>query len=160
LLTRAVRQSIANYLAAQTEKENSMKLGFLTSKIDDITKAKQLGFDAVELGTGAFGRAEDRVLDNEKIERAAQLCKENDIEITALAAYSAAFSSPQENNVLPAYMLAFEAAEKLGVRVISSMSGFNSDKKWDANLQLWADRSGQSPKKPSVEECASLLKTG
>lgn len=119
-----------------------MKLGFLTGKIDDIAKAKRLGFDAVELSTGAFGRAEDRVLDAEKIERAAQLCKENDIEITALAAYSAAFSSPEKNDVLPAYMLAFEAAEQLGVRVIASMSGFDSSQKWDANLQLWADRFG------------------
>ncbi len=119
-----------------------MQFGFLTDKVDDIEKAARLGFDAVELNVGAFGRAGEAPLRREEIGRAKELMAQHNIVITALAYYDVAFAPPAPENLQTAYTRVFDAAEELGVQVVTSMSGFDSDRNWDGNVQLWADRFG------------------
>ena len=119
-----------------------MKLGFLTAKIEDIEKAKNLGFQGVELNSGAFGNASHGGLDNSKVIETKRLCSQHGIEITALAFYNAAFDPRAPNRITQAYERVFDAAESLGVRTIASMSGFDGNCDWKGNLQLFADRFG------------------
>jgi len=119
-----------------------MKLGFLTHAYPDIVKAKKLGFAAIELGAGAFGAAGKEDLDRTKIAEAKKLAKANDIVITALAFYDIAWNPPAPDQFTKVYARVFDAAEALGTNVIASMSGFDSDRDFNANLQLWADRFG------------------
>lgn len=119
-----------------------MKLGFLTSQIDDIEKAARLGFDAIELQTPAFGNVGERVLDLQEIKRAKQLSAHHKVEISALAFYDVAFDPPADKLFLAAYKRVFDAAEELDVRVVASMSGFDANCDWNSNLQLWAERFG------------------
>jgi sugar phosphate isomerase/epimerase len=119
-----------------------VKLGFLTDKIADIEKAARLGFSGLELSAGALGNAASGALDTEKISQARDLCKTHNVEITALAYYDGAFSTPATDRFTSAYSNVFDAAEQLGVSVVSSMSGFDSNRDWQGNIQLWADRFG------------------
>jgi sugar phosphate isomerase/epimerase len=124
-----------------------MKLGFLTSTISDIEKATRLGFDGVELSANAFGDPAAGPLDAAKLLKAKQLCLQNNVELTALAYYdvafkAAAFNASGPERVLQAYEQVFDAAEQLGVRTITSMSGFDAAQDWAGNLRLFADRFG------------------
>ncbi len=119
-----------------------MELAFLTGSIADIGKAARLGFDGVELQTGAFGDAGARALDARKIARAKQLCERHGVEITSIAYYDMAFNPPPAAMVPTAYERVFDAAERLGVQTIASMSGFDADRDWEGNVQLFADRFG------------------
>ncbi len=119
-----------------------MKLGFLTAQIADIEKAARLGFDAVELNTSAFGKAAVGALDTEAIDRAKALCGRHGVAITALAYYDMASSPSPPGEVLGAYQRVFDAAETLGVDTITSMSGFDPQRDWAGNVQLFAERFG------------------
>ena len=119
-----------------------MKLGFLTGSIDDIVKSARLGFDGIELKTDAFGNAATGPLDQGAIDRAAALSARHGVTITALAYYDLAFRPPALDAVTDAYENVFAAAEALGVNVIASMSGFDPDRDWEGNIQLFADRFG------------------
>jgi sugar phosphate isomerase/epimerase len=119
-----------------------MKLGFLTGQVEDIGKAARLGYPAVELNAGAFGTAGTGALDKDKIAQAKELCAKHNVEITAIAYYDVAFNPPAEDQFLTAYERVFEAAQTLGVQTITSMSGFDGNRDWNGNLQLWADRFG------------------
>jgi len=124
-----------------------VKLGFLTSTVSDIDKAARLGFDGIELATGAFGDPAAGPLDRATLQQAKQLCEQNQVELTALAYYDVAFKAATFNagrpeHVLQAYERVFDAAEQLGVRTITSMSGFDAAQDWNGNLQLFADRFG------------------
>jgi sugar phosphate isomerase/epimerase len=94
---------------------NDMQFGFLTDKVDDIEKAARLGFDAVELNVGAFGRAGEAALEREEIGRAKELTAQHNIVISALAYYDASFAPPAPENFQTAYTRVFDAAEELGV---------------------------------------------
>ena len=121
------------------KERHSMTLGFLTSKLEDIELAAQLGFTGVELGTGALaaGTSAER---EAKLEQARALCAKTGIEVTAIAFYDISWSSEVQADPLPGYLAAFEAAEALGVKVISSMSGFDASLDWDGNLELFQKR--------------------
>jgi len=119
-----------------------MKLGFLTSNVNDILKARAIGFDAVELGAKALGNPSEAKLDQSTIARAGALCEENDIEITALAYYNSPPKPPNSRSTLKEYRRVFDAAEALDVRVVACMAGYDADLSWGANIQLWADRFG------------------
>jgi sugar phosphate isomerase/epimerase len=119
-----------------------VKLGFLTDKVADIEKAARLGFSGLELNAGAFGNAASGALDAEKIQQASDLCKTHDVQITALAYYDVAFNTPAADKFTSAYGNVFDAAEQLGVDVVTSMSGFDGNRDWQGNVQLWADRFG------------------
>lgn len=119
-----------------------MRFGFLTTSIDDITKAANLGFDGIELNTAAFGDAAAGTLDRGAIDRAGELCRTTGVTITALAHYTLTRGSKAPADVARSYAAAFDAAEQLGVSVIASMSGFDADIPWDANVQAFADRFG------------------
>src|SRR5260370_11458356 len=101
----------------------SMNLAFLTGSARDIEKAARLGFDGVELSAGAFGTPGTGDLDAASIEAARALCGSHNMVITALAYYDLAFNAPPEDRITAAYARVFDAAERLGVRVIASMSG-------------------------------------
>ena len=124
-----------------------MKLGFLTASAADIEKAARLGFDGIELEAPAFGDAAAGALDMDEVDAAGRLCARHAVEITALAYYDVSFQ-PQIFNragperVLEAYERVFDAAQRLGVRTIASMSGFDAGRDWAGNLQLFADRFG------------------
>ncbi|MBI4028234.1 MAG: sugar phosphate isomerase/epimerase [Verrucomicrobia bacterium] len=119
-----------------------MKFGFLTSSYHDIEKAKRLGFTAIELRSAAFGDATKGDLDRTKIAEAKKLGEKHGIEITALAFYRCA-TKPEDVKTAPAeYTRVFDAAEALGVRVVTAMSGFDANLDWKGNLQFWADRFG------------------
>jgi sugar phosphate isomerase/epimerase len=53
-----------------------------------------------------------------------------------------AFNTPPADKVTSAYGNVFDAAEQLGVNVITSMSGFDGNRDWNGNVQLFADRFG------------------
>ena len=119
-----------------------MKLGFLTPKMEDLEKAKRLGFTGIELHSAAFGDAAKGSLDKKKIAAAKALSKKTGVEITALAFYYFD-NTPDSVKTWPAaYGRLFDAAESLGVGVITTMSGFDSNLDWNGNLQFWADRFG------------------
>ncbi len=119
-----------------------MNLGFLTGNARDIEKAALLGFDGVELGASAFGTPGAGELDVASIESARALCASHNMVITALAYYDLAGNAPPEDRITAAYERVFDAAERLGVRVIASMSGFDAGRTWEGNVQLFADRFG------------------
>ena len=124
-----------------------MKLGFLTRSITDIEKARRLGFDGVELYANAFGDPLTGTLDANMIGDTNRLCEQHGMEISALAYYDVAFKAATFNaagpeEVLNTYERVFDAAERLGVRTIASMSGFDANRDWAGNLQLFADRFG------------------
>jgi sugar phosphate isomerase/epimerase len=119
-----------------------MRLGFLTGSVDDIEKAARFGFDGIELQHGAFGRVAEGEADDGAIERAQQLCRKHGVEITAIAYYGVAGSKAAPDEVLKRYSNVFDLVESLGVTTIASMSGFDADRDWDGNLQLFADRFG------------------
>lgn len=119
-----------------------MQLGFLTATTDDIAKAAQLGFDTVELNVRAFGNPAVATLDPGMVAQAHALCAQHRITISALAYYDLAFQPPAEAVIPTAYTRVFAVAEALGVRIITSMSGFDATRDWGGNLQLFADRFG------------------
>ena len=124
-----------------------MKLGFLTGTIADIEKAGRLGFDGIELAANAFGDPVAGPLDSDALRKAKQLCEQHRVEIMALAYYDLAFKASWFNANTPeqvrhAYEQVFAAAEQLGVRTITSMSGFDAARDWNANVQLFAERFG------------------
>jgi sugar phosphate isomerase/epimerase len=115
-----------------------VKLGFLTGDVADIEKAAALGFTGIELNVGAFGDVERP--EKSKISEARELSQKHKIEITALAYYG--LTGNKARAITETYAQVFEVAEELGVRVISSMGGFDADQDWDGNIQLFADRFG------------------
>ena len=124
-----------------------MKLSFLTTQAADIEKAARLGFDGVELDATAFGDAFTGALDMRLVDAAAEACVQHQVEITALAYYDVSFNANIFNSsgperVLQAYERVFDAAQRLGVHTIASMSGFDPDRNWSGNVQLFADRFG------------------
>ena len=119
-----------------------MQFGFLTQQIDDIAKAARIGFDAVELNVRAIGNPVEQELDAGRIEQTRRLCGQHGIAISALAYYGMAFQPPAEDVVQRAYERVFDAANALDVRVITSMSGFDPNRDWNGNVQLFADRFG------------------
>ncbi|MEN9937609.1 MAG: Sugar phosphate isomerase/epimerase [Chloroflexota bacterium] len=142
-----MRSSAATPVERGSDMEQIMHLGFLTAAIADIEKAARLGFDAVELRTDAFGRADTGALDASAIEQTRAECRAHGVSISALAYYDVAFRGAVFNAagpelVLAAYERVFDAAEALGVQTIASMSGFDAARDWDANVQLFADRFG------------------
>ena len=119
-----------------------MKLGFLTAKYEDLAKARQLGFQAIELQAGALGDPTRGDLDAGKIDACKRLMQQTGIAITALAHYRAG-KQPSDVALAPVeFGRVFAAAEKLGVKVVTAMSGFDANLTWDANLRFWADRFG------------------
>jgi sugar phosphate isomerase/epimerase len=125
-----------------------MKLGFLTSSINDIEKAARLGFDSVELNVRAVGDPAEGALDAGQIEQVKQLVAQHNVSISALAYYDLAGRGPSLFNkeapsfTVAAYERVFDLAEALGVPTIASMSGFDADRDWNGNVQLFADRFG------------------
>ena len=119
-----------------------MKLGFLTTKVEDIEKAARLGFPGIELDAQAFGDALAGELDAERVAGAGRLAEEHGVEITALAFYALGGSRASVEEVVAGYERVFGVAERLGVRVVASMSGFDADRDWDGNVRLFAERFG------------------
>jgi len=122
-----------------------MKLSFLTNAIDDLEKAARLGFDGIELQAGAVVQVPEGHINTEAIAQIKRLSEKHRVHVEALAFYEIAFkqqiyTSPEI--MLRAYEQVFNAAEKVGVTVIASMAGFDPDRNWDANVQLFADRFG------------------
>lgn len=119
-----------------------MKLGFLTAKSQDIEKAARLGFQAVELSVDALGKIAEGPISKEAIAQVRQLSEKHGIEITALACYGAAFNPAFKENFTVGYERVFDVAEGLDIRVIASMAGFDANRDWNGNIQLFADRFG------------------
>jgi sugar phosphate isomerase/epimerase len=128
-----------------------MKLGFLTGSVADLEKAARLGFDGVELAVGALGNPAAGPIEVEKIAEAKQLCLEHQVSITALAYYDLAFNPPPEGELTAVYERVFDAACELGVGVVTSMSGFDANRDWDGNVQLFADRFGPIAEKAEAK---------
>lgn len=119
-----------------------MRLGFLTADAADIEKAARLGFDGIELQARAFG-VPDGPAEGETVEEALSTSRRLGVEITALAYHGLTrmpSASPAE--VLETYRRVFDLAERLSVRVVACMGGFDASRDWDGNLQLFADRYG------------------
>ncbi len=119
-----------------------MKLGFLTNSHADIHKAARLGFDGIEINVSTFGNPAAGTLDRDQIDQARRDATAQNVTITALAYYDMAFSPPPAEGVSAAYSRVFDAAEALGVQVITSMSGFDASRDWNGNVQLFAERFG------------------
>jgi len=119
-----------------------MQLSFLTGSLTDIAKAAHLGFDGVELHIGALKGANKNALDPAIIAQVKQLCAKHTIVITALAYYDLAFAPPPADQITATYTQIFDAAAALGVTTIASMSGFDANRDWVGNIQLFAERFG------------------
>lgn len=119
-----------------------MILGFVGREVADIEKAARLGFRGIELRSEAFGNAVEQELDAEKIALAGKLCLEHSVTITALAFYRCATTLEEVPNASKEFSRVFDAAEKLGVQTVATMSGFNADLDWAGNVQFFADRFG------------------
>src|SRR6266567_5009020 len=119
-----------------------MKLGFLTANSLDIEKAARLGFQAVELNVDALGKIAEGPISKDAIAHVRQLSEKHGIEITALASYGAAFNPVFKENFTAGYERVFAVAEGLGIHVIASMAGFDANRDWKGNIQLFADRFG------------------
>jgi sugar phosphate isomerase/epimerase len=117
-----------------------MLFGFLTHEMASFAKAAALGFDAIELNVRVFGDPLHEALSTAKIEEALQLGKQHQVAISALAYYDLAGSQPSVGALTTAYDRVFDAAQALGVQVIASQSGFDADRDWDGNVQLFAER--------------------
>ena len=117
-----------------------MHFGFLTGDAADIAKAARLGFDGLELKAEAFGNPRSGPPDAGLLRSAKEQAEEHGVTITALAYYGLAGAGGGSDWVTQAYNNVFDAAEALGVNVIASMSGFDPDRDWDGNVQLFADR--------------------
>jgi sugar phosphate isomerase/epimerase len=124
-------------------KRRQMKLGFLTSQVDDIRKAAELGFPAVELEMSALGDPKVGEIPDAAIEAALNHVTECRVEITALAYYGLASDSPPGDAIEEVYERVFAAAAKLSVGTVASMSGFDADLDWRGNLELFARRFGR-----------------
>jgi sugar phosphate isomerase/epimerase len=110
--------------------------------VADIDRANRLGFQAIELKADAFGNAGREALDAGAIAEAKRLSAQHGVEITAIAYYDLAGRVPAADRITAAYGRVFDAAETLGVRVVASMSGFDADRDWNGNLDLFAERFG------------------
>ena len=119
-----------------------MRFGFLSGSVEDIAKAARIGFDGIELNTAAFGNAADGDLDAGLIASAREQSTRSGVTITALAHYGLTQQSLEPGPVLATYRRVLDAAERLGVRVVASMSGFHADRTWDENVQDFGDRFG------------------
>ncbi len=119
-----------------------MRFGFLSGSVEDIAKAARIGFDGIELNTAAFGNAADGDLDAGLIASAREQSTRSGVTITALAHYGLTQQSLEPGPVLATYRRVLDAAERLGVRVVASMSGFHADRTWDENVQAFGDRFG------------------
>jgi sugar phosphate isomerase/epimerase len=118
-----------------------MRLGFLGFAVDDLDKASRLGFDAVELATEAFGDPVEGPLDPASLDRARGQAEDSGVAITALAYYGLATTDElSDETVETAYRHVFDAAERLGVSTVASMSGFDGRLDWDGNLELFRRR--------------------
>lgn len=120
-----------------------MKLSFLTSNIADLEKAAALGFDGIELNARAFGNPAEGELDREAIARTKRLAEKHKVSVNSIAYYDLAwgsFSAPEV--ITQAYARVFDAAEALGINVIASMGGFDAQRNWEGNIQLFAERFG------------------
>jgi sugar phosphate isomerase/epimerase len=120
-----------------------MKLGFLGSSTDDIDKAGRLGFDALELGCEAFGDPATGPLDPGALDAARGRAEDQGVTLTALAYYGLATAEqPSEGAVEATYGHIFDAAGRLGIPIVASMSGFDGRLSWDDNLELFRRRFG------------------
>ena len=122
-----------------------MHLSFLTGNIQDLEKAARLGFDGIELNVSALVQAREGQVNQEAIAQFKQLREKYQMRVDALAFYEIAFkqqvySSPEI--VQQAYEQVFNTAESVGVTMIASMAGFDANRDWTANIQLFADRFG------------------
>lgn len=119
-----------------------MRLGFLSGRVEDIEKAGRIGFTGIELNANAFRGPNPEEMNSESIHRAKELCHKHNVEITAIAYYELAGTQPSISEVVAGYERAFDLADELGVSVVASMSGFNPERDWKGNVQLFAERFG------------------
>jgi sugar phosphate isomerase/epimerase len=119
-----------------------MRFGFLSGTIEDIDKAARLGFDAIELHGTAFGTLPRQPADPDAIEDARDRCRRHGVEVTAIAYYGLARDGLAPAEALQAYRRVFDLAERLEVRTVASLGGFDAGRDWEGNLQLFADRFG------------------
>jgi sugar phosphate isomerase/epimerase len=108
----------------------------------DIAKAGRLGFDGLELNVRAFGDPAAAALDKARVEEAQALCGQHNVALTALAYYDLSGRQLAPDVLHQAYGRVFDAAQRLGVNTITSMSGFDAARDWDGNVQLFAERFG------------------
>jgi sugar phosphate isomerase/epimerase len=118
-----------------------MKLGFLAADVSAIAKAAQLGFNCIELDCAAFGDPRQAPLEESRLAEAVAAAGEHTVEISALAYYGlATCDPPAESELELVYGRVFDGAERLGVRVVASMSGFDGALDWEQNMQLFVRR--------------------
>ena len=119
-----------------------MKLGFLTGNVADIEKAARLGFDGLELNVSALGNFITNTINQDAVNRTKELSQRYGITLTALAFYDLSKASSADTPLAVIYERIFNVAETLGVQVIASMGGFDANRDWKGNIQLFADRFG------------------
>jgi sugar phosphate isomerase/epimerase len=117
-----------------------VRLGFLSFDCSDIEKAARLGFDGLELSVTAFGDPRIGELDKRLVQRTREDAEAAGVEITALAYYGLAAFAPDDGELVRSYERVFEAATRLDVETVASMSGFDADLDWQGNLDLFARR--------------------
>ncbi|MFV0381198.1 MAG: sugar phosphate isomerase/epimerase family protein [Breznakia sp.] len=155
-----------------------MKIGFVSSIFDDLTFeevidfAHEQGFDAVEVACWPMGKAERRyagvthidvdTLDDKRIEHIKTYCEEKKVEISALAYYPNNMDSDLGKRLFYNNHLikVINAANRLGVKNVTTFIGRMQDKNLDDNLKevnkVWDPIVKQAEKKDiliCIENC-------
>lgn len=100
-----------------------MRLGFLTKYSEErVLTARQIGFTCLELHAASLPLGDDAALAKIKSE-----FEQNEIAVSAIAAYQNHLQEGQEAERLQSFRSAIEAAPKLGCNVVATMGGCTSE---------------------------------
>ncbi len=116
-----------------------MKLGYLTPlSLETIANARQLGFDAVEVGAGWIGRPDLAALEAD-LPAMRDALEEHGIAVTSVAIYGATVEAPVDEAVAY-YERAIKVTRALGCSVVSGLTGRDNSLTVDQNMSLFEER--------------------
>ena len=118
-----------------------MKLGYLTPLTPQtIANARQLGYDAIEVGAGWLTQPTLGQLERD-LPALKGLLAQQQISITSVAIYGGTVEAPAQE-AIAYYQRAIVLARALGCAVVSGMTGRDNSRTVDENLPLFVERFG------------------
>ena len=118
-----------------------MKLGYLTPLTPQtIANARQLGYDAIEVGAGWLTQPTLGQLERD-LPALRSLLAQQQISINSVAIYGGTVEAPAQE-AIAYYQRAIVLARALGCAVVSGMTGRDNGRTVDENLPLFVERFG------------------
>lgn len=115
-----------------------MKLGFLMPlTVENITTARQLGYDSLEVNAGWLGNTLDNLEQNQATLLAA--LRDNGIKINSIAIHGGTINTPVQDAVCY-WTKAIKFARVLGCDVVCGLTGRDNALTVDQNLPLFKER--------------------